>query len=176
MQFIRRDDDLALRRDRAGFDLHEAHRERAAVRVLSIKSGEGVRRAERLAVTCGEVGIGRRAEHQIAGVALRLGHGNEEDRTQLNVWVVGEPLDEAPRDLTPDPAGFGVAALRSEGDDRDDRTGHRHRKRTRTAWRFPIWTSGSPLAGTLVSAVATAPSTPTPFWATRLRASLLLFP
>src|SRR5438445_6882838 len=154
MQFIRRDDDLAVRRDRAGFDVHEAQRERAAVRVLAIKSGEGVRRAERLAVTCGEVGIGRGAEHQVAGVALRLGHGDEEDRTQLNVWVVGEPLDEAPRDLTPDPAGFGVAALRSEGDDRDDGTGRRHWKRTRTAWRLPIWTNGSPLTGTSVSSLA----------------------
>src|SRR5438094_7951403 len=148
MQLIRRDDDLALRRDRAGFDLHEAHRERAAGRVLAIKSGEGVRRAERLAVTCGEVGIGRRAEHQIAGVALRLGHGDEEDRTQLDVWVVGEPLDEAPRDLTPDPAGFGVAALRSERDDRNDGTLISHPNETRTKLRFPTWTSrpSAPLA------------------------------
>src|SRR5256886_13065720 len=141
MQFIRRDDDLALRRDGAGLDPPEAARDRAAGRVLAIKSGEGVGRAERLAVTCGEVGIGRRAEHQIAGVALRLGHGNEEDRTQLNVWVVGEPLDEAPRDLTPDPAGFGVAALRSERHDGDDGTLTSHPKETRTKLRFPTWTS-----------------------------------
>ena len=167
MQLIRRDDDLALRRDRAGFDLHEAHRECTASRIFAIKSGEGVRRAERLAVPCGEVGIGRRAEHQISGVALRIGHGDEEDRAQLDVGVIRESLDETPRDLTADPTGLGIAPLCTKGHDRDDRARGRHRKRTRTAWRFPIWTSGSPLTGTFVSAVATAPSTRTPFWATR---------
>ena len=146
-----------------------------------------MRRARGRAVPRRELRIRSRSEHEIAvGGLCPPAPGrqrNEEDRTQLDLVVVREALDETARELPPNDPGAPVGSAGAERNDRENLAGARgrspptcaHRKRMRAKRRGPSCIRSSPLVGTRVSSVARSRSTRTAPCSTSVRAARLLF-